>query len=119
MGNPRTVATWIHLGRERQVQPRYTALAIHYVFSPLFCMPARGNEKPDAEGTVKAVQKRFPTPVPCVADPDELNTFFRNRCEGERDRVVQSLSGPFVIKDVSPRTSRRRCRSPCIGSIRA
>ena len=97
--NPRTVATLIHLGRERQLQPRYAALASHYVFSPLFCMPARGNEKPDAEGTVKAVQKRFATPVPRVHDLDELNTFFRNRCEAERDRVVQSLSGPFTIKD--------------------
>jgi hypothetical protein len=89
----------IHLGRERQLQPRYAALASHYVFSPLFCMPARGNEKPDAEGTVKAVQKRFATPVPRVADLDELNTYFRNRCEAERDRVVHSLSGPFTIKD--------------------
>jgi transposase len=97
--NPRTVATLIHRGRERQLQPRYAALASHYVFSPLFCMPARGNEKPDAEGTVKAVQKRFATPVPCVADLDELNTFFRNRCEAERDRVVRSLAGPFTIKD--------------------
>jgi transposase len=97
--NPRTVATLIHLGRERQLQPRYAAMASHYVFAPLFCMPARGNEKPDAEGTVKAVQKRFATPVPRVNDLDELNTFFRNRCEAERDRVVQSLSGPFTIKD--------------------
>ena len=97
--NPRTVATLILQGRERQLHPRYAALASHYVFDPLFCMPARGNEKPDAEGTVKAVQKRFATPVPRVADLDELNTFFRNRCEAERDRVVQSLFGPFTIKD--------------------
>jgi transposase len=97
--NPRTVATLILVGRERQCQPRYAALASHYIFAPLFCMPARGNEKPDAEGTVKAVQKRFATPVPCVADLEELNTFFRKRCEAERDRVVQSLLGPFTIKD--------------------
>ncbi len=97
--NPRTVATLILLGRERRLQPRYAALASHYVFSPLFCLPARGNEKPDAEGTVKAVQKRFATPVPRVHDLDELNAFFRTRCEAERDRVVQSLSGPFTIKD--------------------
>ena len=97
--NPRTVATLILPGRERQCHPRYAALASHYVFAPHFCMPARGNEKPDAEGTVKAVQKRFATPVPRVADLDELNTFFRKRCEAERDRVVQSLFGPFTIKD--------------------
>ena len=65
--NPKTVATLILQGRERQLHPRYSALASHHVFDPLFCMPARGNEKPDAEGTVKAVQRRFATPVPRVA----------------------------------------------------
>jgi transposase len=97
--NPRTVATLILVGRERRCHPRYAALASHYVFEPHFCMPARGNEKPDAEGTVKAVQKRFATPVPRAADLDELNKFFRDRCEAERERVVQSLFGPFTIKD--------------------
>jgi hypothetical protein len=37
--------------------------------------------------------------VPRVNDLDELNTLFRKRCQAERDRVVQSLSGPFTIKD--------------------
>jgi transposase len=97
--NPRTVATLVLLGRERQVHPRYAALASHYVFEPRFCMPGRGNEKPDAEGTVKAVQKRFATPVPHVASLDELNVFLRQRCEAERGRVVQSLSGPFLIEE--------------------
>jgi transposase len=97
--NPKTVATLILLGRERLCQPSYAALASHYVFEPRFCMPGRGNEKPDAESTVKAVQKRFATPVPQVANLDELNMFFRKRCEAERDRVVQSLFGRFTIKD--------------------
>jgi transposase len=97
--NPRTVATLVLLGRERQVHPRYAALASHYVFEPRFCMPGRGNEKPDAEGAVKAVQKRFATPVPHVASLDELNVFLRQRCEAERGRVVQSLSGPFLIEE--------------------
>ncbi len=97
--NPKTVATLILTGRERQLNPRYAALASHYVFDPRFCMPARGNEKPDAESTVKAVQKRCATPVPRVADLNELNTFFRKWCETERNRVVQSLLGPFTIRD--------------------
>ena len=70
--NPKTVATLILQGRERQLHPRYAALASHYVFDPRFCMPARGNEKPDAEGTVKAVQ----TPVRharCPASPISMN----------------------------------------------
>ena len=97
--NPKTVATSILQGRERQLHPRYTALATHYVFDPRFCMPGRGNEKPDAESTVKAVQRRFATPVPRVADLDELNADFRHRCQKERQRVVQSLLGPFTIGD--------------------
>jgi transposase len=97
--NPKTVATLILQGRDRQLHPRYAALASHYVFEPLFCMPARGNEKPDAEGTVKAVQRRFATPVPRVANLDELNILFRNRCEAERQRVVHALFGPFTIGD--------------------
>ena len=97
--NPKTVATLILQGRQRQTHPRYAALASHYLFNPLFCMPARGNEKPDAEGTVKAVQRRFATPVPKVNDLDELNMYFRNRCEAERQRTVQSLMGPFLIGD--------------------
>jgi transposase len=97
--NPKTVATLILQGRERQLHPRYAALANHYVFDPRFCMPARGQEKPDAEGTVKAVQRRFAAPVPRVADLDELNTSLRKWCEAERTRVVQSLFGPFPIAD--------------------
>jgi transposase len=95
--NPKTVATMILLGRQRQLHPRYAALASHYAFDPHFCMPARGNEKPDAESTVKAVQRRFATPVPRAQDLDELNVRFRQRCEAERVRTVQSLFGPFVI----------------------
>jgi transposase len=95
--NPKTVATSILLGRERQLHPRYAALASYYVFNPQFCTPARGNEKPDAESTVKAVQRRFSTPVPRVTDLDELNRHFRQRCQAERERTVQSLSGPFQI----------------------
>jgi transposase len=97
--NPKTVATLILQGRERRLHPRYAALAAHYAFDPHFCMPARGNEKPDAESTVKAVQRRFATPVPRVADLDELNILFRRHCEAERRRTVQSLFGPFVIDD--------------------
>jgi hypothetical protein len=97
--NPRAVATLILQGRHRQLHPRYAALASHYLFEPQFCMPGRGNEKPDAEGAVKAVQRRFATPVPRVADLDELNRWLRERCEAERQRVVQSLFGPFTIGD--------------------
>lgn len=95
--NPKTIATLICPGRQRVLHPRYAALANHYAFDPKFCMPRRGNEKPDAESTVKAVQRRFATPVPRVADLDELNAHFRQRCLAEQQRTVQSHFGPFQI----------------------
>jgi transposase len=113
--NPKTVATLIRVGRQRELHPRYAALASHYVFDPQFCMPRRGQEKPDAESTVKAVQRRFATPVPQVADLAELNVFFRQRCQAERDRVVQSLFGPFKIGDRFAEEQATAAPLPSIG----
>lgn len=97
--NPKTVAKLILRGRQRELHPRYAALASHYAFDPRFCLPAHGQEKPDAESTVKAVRKRFATPVPSVADLDTLNDRFRRLRLAEQDRIVESLAGPFRIAD--------------------
>ena len=66
--NPKTVATAILKGRSRTLNERYAALASHYAFEPLFCMPARGNEKPHTENRVYDLQRRWATPVPKVKD---------------------------------------------------
>jgi transposase len=97
--NPRTVATLILRGRQRHLHPRYAALASHYAFEAKFCLPAQAHEKPDAESGVRAVQRRFATPVPRVAGLTELNEHMRARCLDERRRTVRSASGAFVIGD--------------------
>ena len=38
--NPRTVADAVLKGRERKINSRYAALASHFAFEPLFCLPA-------------------------------------------------------------------------------
>lgn len=86
--NPRTVVSQIFAGRERRVNERYAALASHYTFDPLFCMPARGNEKPYAETRVRVMQRQWATPVPSVADLSALNAMFRARCVDEVKRTV-------------------------------
>jgi transposase len=97
--NPRTVATLILRGRQRILHPRYAALASHYTFDPKFCLPAQAHEKPDVESGVRAVQRRFATPVPRVAGLSELNEHMRTRCLDELRRTVRSASGAFVIGD--------------------
>jgi hypothetical protein len=81
------VASAILTGRERRVQPRYAALASHYAFEPLFCMPRRGNEKPRVENRVYDLQRRWATPVPQVRDLAELNAHLRACCRAERERT--------------------------------
>jgi transposase len=90
--NPRTVASQIFRGRERRVNEEYAALASHYAFDPLFCMPARGNEKPYAETRVRVMQRQWATPVPQAADLSALNAMFRARCAGEVSRTVASYT---------------------------
>lgn len=85
--NPTTVASAILSGRERRLQPRYAALASHYNFEPLFCMPRRGNEKPRVENRVYDLQRRWATPVPRVRDLAELNTHLQRCCLLERERI--------------------------------
>jgi hypothetical protein len=88
--NPKTVATAILQGRERTLNPRYLALASHYNFEPLFCLPARGNEKPHVENRVKNLQRRWATPVPQAADLSALNQHLRRCCEADRQRIASS-----------------------------
>src|ERR1019366_2553960 len=56
--NPKAVAIEILRGRDRTLNPAYAALASHYCFDPLFCMPAKGQEKSDAERSVFALERR-------------------------------------------------------------
>ena len=86
--NPTTVAIEILQGRDRRLNQNYAALASHYRFAPLFCMPAKGQEKSDVERTVYALERRFATPVPRVSDVDELNRHLLRCCLKERDRTV-------------------------------
>lgn len=87
--NPKTIATVILRGRERVLNEDYAALASHYRFDPRACMPAKGQEKPDAESGVKALQKRACTPVPRVRDDAELNAHLLAFCRAEMDRTVR------------------------------
>jgi transposase len=87
--NPRTVVNKIFQGRDRRPNLRYAALASHYTFDPLFCMPARGNEKPYAETRVRVLQRQWSTPVPKAAHLGTLNAYLRERCVEEAARTVQ------------------------------
>jgi transposase len=93
--NPTTVVRQIFKGRERRPNERYAALASHYAFDALFCMPARGNEKPRAETRVKVVQRQWATPVPRCADLDALNAYLNQRSRDEALRTIAGYGEPI------------------------
>ena len=86
--NPKTVVLKVHEGHKREINRSYLALASHYTFEPLFCMPARGNEKPRVENRVYDLQRRWATPVPKVSSLDELNDHLQKMCHAEERRTV-------------------------------
>lgn len=104
--NPKTVVRLICKGRDRRPNDYYQALASHYTFEALFCMPARGNEKPHAETRVRVLQQQWATPVPKVADLDALNAHLRQRALAELNRTVAGYQ-----ESIGQRFARDRARA--------
>lgn len=116
--NPTTVVSEIRKGRDRRAHPRYAALASHYAFEPLFCLPARGNEKPHVENRVYDLQRRWATPVPAMRDLAELNVYLRQCCLKDRARTVagqtQTLGERFAQDRAAAMTLPERSFDACI-----
>jgi len=110
--NPKTVAAAIFSGRQRRLHDRYQALACHYVFDPLFCLPAHGNEKPYVENRVKTLQRRWATPVPHAKDLTEFNVYLHECCLKDRERT----SGEHA-ETIGQRFQRDRQRSLALPSV--
>jgi transposase len=116
--NPKTIATVVLRGRERVLNNDYAALASHYRFDPCACMPAKGQEKPDAESGVKALQRRACTPVPKVKDDEQLNAHLLSFCLAEMNRRVsgqtQTIGERFEIEKQHAIPLPAHAFDPCI-----
>lgn len=116
--NPKTVVKELLKGRRRLMNPYYAALASHYNFEPLFCLPARGNEKPRVENRVYDLQRRWATPVPAVKDIEALNAHLRRMCISEQQRIISGQSETICQRFVRDYESSLRLPDhpfdPCI-----
>ena len=70
--NPKTVATLILQGRERQLHPRYAALASHYVFDPLL-LHARPRQREARRRGDRQGRADAGSPPRCLASPISMN----------------------------------------------
>jgi transposase len=62
--NMKTAVDRIGLGKARQVNARFAAMASHYLFEPEFCNPASGWEKGQVEKNVQDARRRLWQPLP-------------------------------------------------------
>ena len=78
--NMRTAVDRIGLGKLRQVNARFAAMASHYLFEPEFCNPASGWEKGQVEKNVQDARHRLWQPVPRFPTLEALNDWLESRC---------------------------------------
>lgn len=68
------------MGKVRQFNRRFLALANHYLFEPVACTPAAGWEKGQVENQVGNVREWLFCPRPRFADFAEMNAWLAQRC---------------------------------------
>ena len=78
--NMRTAVDRIGVGKERQVNARFSAMVSHYLFDAEFCNPASGWEKGQVEKNVQDTRHRLWQPMPCHASLGALNDWLEQRC---------------------------------------
>ena len=78
--NMKTVVTKILLGKERTFNPRFLALAAHYLFEAVACTPAARWEKGQVENQVGLARRRFFSRRRRFEDLEDLNQFLLSQC---------------------------------------
>ena len=78
--NLKTVVDAILVGKERQFNRRFMALANHYLFEPVACTPASGWEKGQIENQVGNVREWLFTPLARFESFAALNDWLATRC---------------------------------------
>jgi len=78
--NMRTAVDKIGVGKARQVNLRFQAMASHYLFDAEFCNPASGWEKGQVEKNVQDARHRLWIPIPSFPNLAALNVWLEDRC---------------------------------------
>jgi transposase len=79
--NMRTAVDRVGIGKKRDVNTRFAAMASHYLFDTDFCNPASGWEKGQVEKNVQDARRRLWQAMPRFATLAELNDWLEHRCQ--------------------------------------
>jgi hypothetical protein len=97
--NMRTAVDRVGVGKERQINARFSAMASHYLFDAEFCNPASGWEKGQVEKNVQDSRHRLWQPAPRFPTLDALNDWLEQRCK-DLWREIPHGGQPGTIAEV-------------------
>jgi transposase len=96
--NLKAVVDAILVGKERQFNRRFLALANHYLFEPVACTPASGWEKGQVENQVGNVREWLFTPLARFASFAALNDWLATRCRELAERKHPAEPGRTIAE---------------------
>ncbi len=97
--NMKTAVDRIGVGKIRQVNARFAAMASHYLFEPEFCNPASGWEKGQVEKNVQDARRRLWQRLPSFPDIHALNAWLEEQCITQWGEI-QHGGLPGTVADV-------------------
>ena len=105
--NLKTVVDAVFVGKERQFNRRFLAMASHYLFEPVACTPASGWEKGQVENQVGNIREWLFTPTPRFAGFAGLNEWLAMRCRelGARNHPTEPATIAAVFAAEQPSLS--------------
>lgn len=97
--NLRLAVRKILVGSERELQPRFEALASHYLLEPCFCRPATGHDKGGVEARGRGIRLQHLVPIPEGESLGEVSQALLRtldgRLDGEPDGEGRSMRDRF------------------------
>lgn len=104
-------------GKARQFNPRFMALANHYLFEPVACTPGSGWEKGQVENQVGNLREWLFTPKPCFASLTDLNDWLATRCRELASRPHPDEDRPIATVFAEEQTALRAIVAPFEGYL--
>ena len=97
--NMKTAVDRIGVGKARQVNARFAAMASHYLFEPEFCNPVSRWEKGQVEKNVQDARRRLWQQLPSLPNIGALNAWLEERCVAQWGEI-QHGGLPGTVADV-------------------
>ena len=117
--NMGTAVDRVGIGKKREINTRFAAMASHYLFDTDFCNPASGWEKRQVEKNVQDARRRLWQAMPRFATLAELNDWLEQRCQALWPEIPHGSQEGSIFADAANHGRDRDPRPIQSGARRA